>query len=68
MQNQETKRKINIGNVNQMFKQELLKDKYLKTIIYIGGGVIGLFALGFIFKAINYTAFNFKALNRTLKS
>ena len=68
MQNQERRNRVSIGNINQMFKQELFKDKYIKTVIYIGGGVIGLFALGFVFKAINYTSYNFKALNRTLKS
>ena len=68
MQTREQKSKIYEGNVNQIFKQEFFKDKYIKTVMYIGAGVIGLFALGFVFKAINYTANNFKALNRTLKS
>lgn len=50
-----------------MFKQELFKDKYVKTLIYIGAGVAGLFAIGFVLKAVNYSAHNFKNLNATLK-
>jgi hypothetical protein len=50
-----------------MVKEELLKDKYVKITFYVFGGVLGLFALGFVFKAVNYTAHNFKNLNATLK-
>ncbi|MFD0778977.1 hypothetical protein ACFQZF_11240 [Flavobacterium myungsuense] len=50
-----------------MVKDELYKSKYVKTAIYVFGGVLGLFALGFVFKAVNYTAYNFKNLNATLK-
>ena len=67
MQNQERKNRVNIGNINQMLKEQLLKDKYVKTALYLVGGVLGLFALGFVFKAVNYTAHNFKNLNATLK-
>ena len=67
MQTKDTKSKISIGNINQMLKEQLFKDKYAKTAIYVFGGVLGLFALGFVFKAVNYTAHNFKNLNATLK-
>lgn len=67
MQKKEIKTKVNIGNMNQMLKEQLLKDKYVKTALYLVGGVLGLFALGFVFKAVNYTAHNFKNLNATLK-
>ena len=61
-------KKTNIGSVNQIVKEELLKDKYVTTTIYIAAGVVGLFALGFVLKALNYALHNYKALNRTLKS
>ena len=50
-----------------MVKDELLKDKYVKTALYVVGGVLGLFAVGFVFKVVNYTAENFKNLSATLK-
>ncbi|MFC6877055.1 hypothetical protein [Flavobacterium myungsuense] len=67
MQNQEKKGSVNVPNIKQMVKDELYKSKYVKTAIYVFGGVLGLFALGFVFKAVNYTAYNFKNLNATLK-
>jgi hypothetical protein len=67
MQNQERENSKNVGNVNQIFKLELVKDKYVIKALYLGAWVIGLFALGFLFKAINYTADNFKKLNATLE-
>ena len=68
MPNQEIKNKVNIGNISQMFKDEIYKSNYLKTTLYIGAGVIGLFALGIVFKAMHYTAYNFKLLSKTFKS
>lgn len=65
--NQTKRRSLNVGNVNQMIKDELYKSKYVKTALYVVGGVLGLFALGFVFKAVNYTAHNLKNLNATLK-
>jgi hypothetical protein len=53
--------------MNQILKEQLFKDKYIKTAIYVVGGVLGLFALGFIFKTVNYTVHNLKNLNATLK-
>lgn len=53
--------------IKQIVKEELLKDKYVKTALYVVGSVLGLFALGFVFKVVNYTAHNFKNLNDTLK-
>jgi len=60
-------KKINTVFINQMVKDELLKDKYVKTALYVVGGVLGLFAVGFVLKAVNYTAHNFKNLSSTLK-
>ncbi len=60
-------KKTNIVGLKNIVKEELLKDKYVKTALYVVGGVLGLFALGFVFKAVNYTAHNFKNLNATLK-
>ena len=65
--NQTKKSSVNVGNINQMIKDEIYNSKYLKTAIYVFGGVLGLFALGFVFKAVNYTAHNLKNLNATLK-
>lgn len=59
-------KKTNTMIIKQIVKQELLKDKYVKTALYVVGGVLGLFALGFVFKVANYTAHNFKNLNATL--
>lgn len=59
-------KKTNVGSINQMLRQELLKDKYVKTALYLSAGVLGLFALGIVFKVVNYTADNFKKLNATL--
>jgi len=67
MQIREKKSSITIANINQLLKKELFKDKFVKTALYIAAGAVGLFALGFVFKAINYTAYNFKNLNATLK-
>jgi hypothetical protein len=67
MLKQERTSRVNIGNMNQMLKQELVKDKYVRKALYLGAGVLGLFALGFVFKAINYAADNFKSLKNTLK-
>jgi hypothetical protein len=60
-------KKTNIVSIKQIVKDELFKDKYVKTALYAVGGVLGLFALGFIFKTVNYTVHNFKNLNATLK-
>jgi hypothetical protein len=60
-------KKTNIVSIKQIVKEELLKDKYVKTALYVVGGVLGLFALGFIFKTVNYTVDNLKNLNATLK-
>ena len=68
MQKQEIKNRMKIGNLNQMLKNEIYKSNFLKTTLYIGGGVIALFALGIVFKVMHYTAHNFKLLSRTLKS
>ena len=68
MQNQEIKNKVKIVSISQMFKDEIYKSNFLKTTLYIGGGVVGLFALGVVFKAFHYTAYNFKLLSRTFKS
>ncbi len=67
MQNQDKTKRIKVGNFNQMIKDELYKSKYVKTALYVVGGVLGLFALGFVLKAVNYTVHNFKNLNASLK-
>lgn len=67
MQKPVTKNKISVVNVQKMLKEQLLKDKYVKSALYVGVGVFSLFAVGFILKAVNYTAHNFKNLSATLK-
>ena len=62
------KNSVNVGTINKMVKEELYNNKYIKSVLIFGAGVVGLIALGFLFKAINYTAENFKNLNATLKS
>jgi hypothetical protein len=68
MQTKDIKNKISVGNVNDILKNEIYKSNFLKTTLYIGGGVVALFALGVVFKAMYYTAYNFKLLSRTFKS
>lgn len=58
---------INKIDMNQMLMDELKNNKTLKVSIYLLSGVISLFALGFILKAVNYTAHNYKNLSSTLK-
>lgn len=60
-------KKTNVVSVHQMVREELFKDKYVKTTLCVFGGVLSLFAIGFVLKAINYTVHNFKNLNATLK-
>lgn len=67
MQTKDTKSKISIGNVNQMLKEQLFKDKYVKTALYVVGGVIGIAVLGHLFKVLNFTIHHYKNLNSTLK-
>lgn len=67
MQIQEKTKRVKVGNFNQMIKEELYSSKYVKVALYLCGGVVGMFALGFVFKAVNYTANNFKNLSTTLK-
>ena len=67
MQNPEKKSRVNVETINQMIKDELYNSKFLKSGLYLGVGVLGLFALGLVFKVVNYTADNFKKLNATLK-
>lgn len=62
------KNRVKIDNLNDTLKNEIYKSNFVKTTLYIGAGVIGLFALGVVFKAMHYTAHNFKLLSRTLKS
>ena len=67
MQNQERKNRVNIGIINQMIRDEIYNSKYLKTGIYVFGAVLGLFAIGFVLKAVTYATANLKTLNATLK-
>jgi hypothetical protein len=60
-------KKTNVGSVSQIVREEFLKDKYVKTTIYLVTGVAGLFVCGFVLKALTYALHNYKALNRTLK-
>lgn len=67
MRTREMKNKVHFGNFNKMVKQELINDKYVRLGIYLSASVIGLFSIGFVFKAVHYAASNFKALSETLK-
>ncbi len=67
MQKKEIKTKVSIGNMNQMLKEQLFKDKYVKTALYVVGGVIGIAVLGHLFKILNFTINHYKNLNTTLK-
>ena len=67
MQIPEKKSSVNVETINRMIKDELYNSKYIKSVLYLGAGVLGLFALGLVFKVVNYTADNFKKLNATLK-
>ena len=60
-------KKTNIVSVKQIVKEEFLKDKYVKTALYVVGGVLTIYALGYVFSVVNFTIGNFKNLNATLK-
>jgi hypothetical protein len=57
----------NIVSLKNIVKEELLKDKYVKTALFVVGGVLSFYALGYVFKIANFTIGNFKNLNATLK-
>ena len=61
------KSRVNVSTINQLVKEELYNSRFIKAALYLGAGVLGLFALGLVFKVVNYTADNFKKLNATLK-
>lgn len=65
--NQTKKSRVNVGNINQMVKDELYKSKYIKTGLYVFGGIASFLLLGYVFKIANFTLHNFKNLNATLK-
>ena len=65
--NQPKKSSFKPLDMNEMLKDTLLKSKFIKMPLYIGLTVGGLFALGFVFKAVNYTAHNLKILKATIK-
>ena len=67
MQNQEKKSSVNVGNINQMVKDELFKSKYVKTALYLVGSVIAIAICGHLFKVLNFTIHHYKNLNSTLK-
>jgi hypothetical protein len=60
-------KKINTVFINQMVKDELLKDKYVKTAFYVVGGVIAIALCGNLFRVLNFTIHHYKNLNSTLK-
>ena len=60
------KSRVNVSTINQLVKEELYNSKFIKSALYLSAGVLGLFALGLVFKVVNYTADNFKKLNATL--
>lgn len=57
----------NATNIRNLIKDQVYNSKIIKSGLIVGAGVLGLFALGFLFKAINYTADNFKNLHATLR-
>lgn len=67
MQTRDIKDKISIGSVNQILKEQLFKDKYVKTALYFVGGVITIAVCGHLFKVLNFTISHYKNLSSTLK-
>jgi hypothetical protein len=65
--NQKGTNSSNGTTIRNLIKDELYNSKFIKSGLIVGAGVIGLFALGFLFKTINYTVDNFKNLSATLK-
>jgi hypothetical protein len=68
MQTKEKKNILELSKIHQSNIKEIFNDnKFVKPVIFFGAGMVGLFALGFFLKAMNYTALNFKLLSRTIK-
>lgn len=65
--NQTATSKSKLPKMDSLISEELYNSKFIKSGLIVGAGVLGLFALGFLFKAINYTTDNFKNLSATLK-
>ncbi len=65
--NQTKKNSVDVSKINQLIKDELFKSKYVKTTLYVVGGVIGIAVLGQLFKIFNFTIHHYKNLNSTLK-
>lgn len=65
--NQTKKSSVNVGNINQMIKDEIYNSKYVKTALYVVGGVIGIAVLGNLFKLLSFTILHYKNLSSTLK-
>jgi hypothetical protein len=65
--NQPKKSSFKPLDMNEMLMEQLSNSKFMKIPLIIVLSVGGLFALGFVFKAVNYTAHNLKILQATIK-
>lgn len=64
----QTGKSSNATNIKQLINDELFNSKFIKSGLFIGAGVLGILAIGYIAKVLNFTATHIKGLNNTLKA
>jgi hypothetical protein len=58
----------NTTSINQLINDELFNSKFVKSGLFIGAGVLGILAIGYIAKVLNFTATHIKGLSNTIKT
>ena len=53
--------------INDNALDGILDDKRLKIVLYIGGGLVAIYALGIAFKVLSHTVGSFKELNQIIQ-
>ncbi len=57
-----------VFDISKQLQAEIKKSKYIKWSVGIVATVGMLYALGFVFKVLNFTARNYKDFNATLRN
>ena len=62
------KKKVDfVLDINKQLQKEIKNSNYIKWTVGIVTTVGALYALGFVFKVVNFTMYNYKNLRYTLK-
>ena len=56
-----------VFDVNKHLQDEIKNSKYIQWTLGIVATVGALYALGYVFKVLNFTVHNYKNLNATLR-